>query len=186
MRSFTQIHTCGHLYGEGGRGERALDLGEFSWPGGIGETRELPGFVMDNVTYESHRFWVHFLKPRPITNPNYTPQARDRRCSGVLVVVHHGGGWEVWRGDSMLAAALERYGDDDKGLFLLCWFMVDAAREAHQRGYGEAKGEYQRAFVDGRLKKRKLPARGAVKVWIEPAPDDSGMVRHISATEIPA
>jgi hypothetical protein len=62
---------------------------------------------------------------------------------------------------------------DDRGAFWLCWYLIDVARSAHAAGRQEAAKEYREAFVDGRLKKRKLPARDDVKVWIEPKASDA-------------
>jgi hypothetical protein len=156
--ALTRLHAGGHIYLPGGFGEREYDI----TPHLIGSeqitvTRDLPGFVENGVTYESHHFWVHF-----------TRYEKSTRFANVFIRVHHGGGWEVWRGDYMLARALENYGPDDRGLFLLCWFLIDAAKAARDAGAYETGSEYRKAFVDGRLKKRKLPAQGKVKVWIEP------------------
>lgn len=170
MHGLHCLHKGGHLYGPGGVGEREYDLAPHLIAEKIAATRDLPGFSEDGVTYQSHHFWVHFLAyERNQTLPISARDAeRANRDSSVLICVHHGGGWEVWRGDYMLAKALRRYGDNDRGLFLLCWYMIEAARVARDAGRQESADEYRKAFVDGRLKKRKLPARGCVKVWIEP------------------
>lgn len=163
----TKIHACGHLYGEGGRGERVLDLTPFHQGYAVGRTIDLPGFVEKgahhSVTYESHRFWIHFLRWIKPSDPDAIQPVRD-----ALVVVHHGGGWEVWRADSMLADALARYGDDQRGLFKLCWALADMDRELRDAARHETRRDLFQAFVDGRLKKRKQPGRSDHKVWIEP------------------
>ncbi|MGY4224360.1 hypothetical protein ACVMIH_001721 [Bradyrhizobium sp. USDA 4503] len=164
MHALTCLHTCGHLYQPGGFGELEFDPAQCLTAETIVETRKLPGFVEDNTTYESHTFWVHFAR---FTR---TMERESERDSSVLIRVHHGGGWEVWRGDWMLARALRRYGDNDRGLFLLCWYLRDSTRAARDAGRTETAAEYRRAFVEGRLKKRKLPNRGECKVWIDPAP----------------
>ncbi|TVR06648.1 MAG: hypothetical protein EA385_15125 [Salinarimonadaceae bacterium] len=133
----------------------------------IVETRDLPGFTHDGVTYESHHFYIHFCRyERDGRNPSANPSTR--RFSSVLVIVNHGGGWEVWSGDYMLAAALHRYGDDNMGAFWLCWYLLDSTKEALHVGRHEASREYRQAFAEGRLKKRKLPRQNSVKIWIEP------------------
>ncbi len=163
------LYRGGHLYGEGGIGWREYDIAPHLTIEHAAETRDLPGFVEGGTTYESHHFWVHFLQYDRNGKPE-RDDAEDRRDSSVLIRVNHGGGWEVWRGDYMLARALRRYGDNDRGLFLLCWYLIDTANYSKQAGRAEAAQEYKQAFVDGRLKKRKLPARGVHKVWIEPPP----------------
>jgi len=63
MHSLTKLHDGGHLYGPGGMGWREYDPAQHL--GGseeIVETRDLPGFVTDRVTYESHHFWIHFCR----------------------------------------------------------------------------------------------------------------------------
>lgn len=178
MHALARLHVGGHIYKPGGIGELEYDptphlIGSES----IVETRDLPGFAERGVTYESHHFWVHFARYAERQPPLTEADAQRRKqFSCVLIRVHHGGGWELWRGDYMLASALARYGSDDRGLFLLCWYMIDNAKTARDVGRHESAQEYRTAFVEGRLKKRKLPARGAVKVWIDPptAPALSG------------
>jgi hypothetical protein len=53
------------------------------------------------------------------------------------------------------------------------FFLCHALREAYDDG-AKAEGarvdlQYRQAFVDGRLKKRKLRGQDRAKVWIEPA-----------------
>ena len=156
MRRLVKLHDGPHLYGPGGKGWVALDVTQFvpEWTGGIQRSLEMPGFVEGNVTYESHRFWLHFYG--------------KARMGGALIVVNHGGGWEVWGADYRLAETLARYGDDTRGLFHLCWVLREISEEAEKAGAAKASQRYRKAFVDGRLKKRKMPGRDAVKVWIEP------------------
>lgn len=159
MHILEQIHSCGHLYVEDGHSGRGLDVSQFHCrPENEVEVIDLPGFVEADrqfpVTYESHHFWVYLLGKRTRRN--------------VLIVVNHGGGWEVWQGDYMLADALERYGDDKQGLFKLCWYPIDTSRESALRGMEEASKGLKRAFVEGRLKKRKMPRSDRYKVWVEP------------------
>lgn len=123
----------------------------------ITATRCLPGFVFENVTYESHTFWLH-----------HVAYARTASDCGILIRVRHGGGWEAWRGDKMLSRIFARI-PDDHGAFWLCWSLADLERESRAAGYGLAADTFTKAFVDGRLRKRALPKQGRVKVWIEPA-----------------
>jgi hypothetical protein len=176
MHAFTKLYSGGHIYNANGIGEIEFDPASLVSAERIVETRSLDGFVEQQktyaVTYESHKFWVHFLR--------YSA-GRSERDSGVLVRVNHGGGWEVWRGDEMLAEALRGYGDDNRGLFKLCWFMIDAARSAEAAGAQCATTRYRKAFIEGRLKKRKMPGRDACKVWIEPeAANSTAAAMHLS------
>lgn len=160
MKEFKKVHSCGHLYGSGGKGERMLDLAPFMQGSEqIIKTIDLPGFIDQSrrdfkVTYESHHFYVHFV-------------GRGDHAVGLLVVVHHGAGWEVWRGDRMLADAIAAYGNDQQGLFKLCWFMIEATRSAAQRAAVEESTRYKTAFVHGALKKRKQHGTDHYKVWID-------------------
>jgi len=58
-------------------------------------------------------------------------------------------------------------GLDSDSRFFLCHQMKRLHDDAKQAGYDKARREYQRAFVDGRLKKRKERGQASVKVWIE-------------------
>ncbi len=51
--------------------------------------------------------------------------------------------------------------------YLLMHHLFDINYNAKKAAHDATAYEYREAFVDGRLKKRKLPARGVVKVWIE-------------------
>jgi hypothetical protein len=166
MHGLTCLHDGGHIYKPGGIGELDHDPAQhLIGSEEIVSTRDLPGFAFGGVTYESHHFWIHLCQYAP--NPRMQERHAER-FSSVLIRVNHGGGWEVWRGDYMLAAALARYGDDDMGAFWLCWYLIDIARTARKIGAEATAAEYKQAFVDGRLRKRKLPAQGKIKVWIEP------------------
>ena len=117
-RSLQQVHDGPHLYGPGGRGWVALDMAQFLRDyanEAILEARDMPGFSEGGVTYQSHHFWVHLLGDRLCGAGSL-----KSRFSGVLVVVNHGAGWEVWKGDYLLAEAMARYGGDERGLFKLC------------------------------------------------------------------
>lgn len=166
MARFRCVHSGRHIYKPGGVGELEYDPAQhLTGSESIVETRDLPGFAFGGVNYESHHFWIHLCRYAP--NPRMQERHAER-FSSVLVRVHHGAGWEVWQGDYMVAAALARFGADDMGAFWLCWSMIDLAREAKGAGAEETAAEYRRAFVEGRLRKRKLPGQGKVKVWIDP------------------
>ena len=48
------------------------------------------------------------------------------------------------------------------------WTFLDVHHAAETKGAQDAARTYREAFVDGRLKKRRLPSKNATKVWIEP------------------
>lgn len=160
MSKLRHIHCGGHIYKDG-RGH-SLDVTQFYDGAVFDAVRDLPGFVEESpfssagVTYESHHFWVHF-----------GARYKSGKPGRAIIVVHHGGGWEAWEAESMLAQAMETIADD-RALFKLCWSLADIHRNATLSGRDAAAGEYKRAFVDGRLKKRKIRGSDRVKVWIEP------------------
>lgn len=161
MDTFARLHTCGHLYRARGFAEAELDPAPFIAGRTVIETRDLPGFIDHdrNVTYESHHFRVYVLGRAATTD-------KPARIDGVIVTVHHAAGWEVWEARHKLAVALARC-TDPRGLFFLCWGLMDMAHDKVQRGKAEATETMRAAFVEGRLRKRRLPS-GGTKVWIEP------------------
>jgi hypothetical protein len=66
-----------------------------------------------------------------------------------------------------LARALYRT-PDERACFFHCLSLTDLHREAMTLGAEETAARYRRAFVEGRLKKRKLRGQDSMKVWIEP------------------
>jgi hypothetical protein len=90
--------------------------------------------------------------------------------SGYKLRVRHGAGEETvdlggkWRG---LIPALELLDSDNR--YRVLYAIFDAASKARRIGAEATAAQYRAAFVDGRLRKRKMPRQAAVKVWIEPA-----------------
>ena len=119
---------------------------------------ELKGFVENGVTYESHTFYVDFGKSGYRSGPDAT------------LFVRHGGGWESVSVRHMTATALKSLLDagNTRAAFFLCWEMFEQVRNAYTRGITETSAHFKKAFVDGRLKKRKIRGRDAAQVWIEP------------------
>ena len=62
---------------------------------------------------------------------------------------------------------------DTTAAFFLCWELFEQVGNAFAAGARDASERFRRAFVDGRLKKRKLRGREAAQVWIEPEPGRS-------------
>jgi|UPI00082FB0F3 hypothetical protein len=119
---------------------------------------ELKGFVENGVTYESHTFHVDFGKPGYLGLVDAT------------IYVRHGGGWESMPVRHMIATALRSLLDAgvSRAAFFLCFELFEQVRNAYGAGSGAIAREYQKAFVEGRLKKRKRPGLDKAKVWIEP------------------
>lgn len=79
----------------------------------------------------------------------------------------------------------------DEALYDLLEVFTRAYRTGKEAGHAKAQQEYTEAFVDGRLKKRRLPKQSATKVWIEPKPivgnkavinlDEQGKLQVVSA-----
>lgn len=81
--------------------------------------------------------------------------------------VRHGGGEESWRLGGAMDRALAEMDSDTR--FFALHAIMDAHHEAWKRACEYMSNQYRQAFVDGRLKKRKLRGQAAVKVWIESA-----------------
>lgn len=58
---------------------------------------------------------------------------------------------------------------DSDARFFLCHAMREAFDEGAKAEGARVARQYQQAFVDGRLKKRKVRGQDSAKVWIEPA-----------------
>jgi hypothetical protein len=89
------------------------------------------------------------------------------RYGGFKLRVRHGGGDEqIDLGSTRMAIdALSQIDSDSRYWLLLRLYHVqnDAARQAAQR----TAETYRQAFIDGRLKKRKMPGRDAYKITLE-------------------
>jgi hypothetical protein len=85
-----------------------------------------------------------------------------------LLLVKHGGGEEhiPFGYSRRTVEALHPLSSDARYWLLHEFYRMH--RDSREITVRETVTRYQKAFVDGRLKKRKLPARGVVKVWIEP------------------
>ena len=84
------------------------------------------------------------------------------------LVVSHGGGVErVNLGYSRrIVNAFNQMDSDSR--FRLMWTFLDDYHSARTEAAVDTAKTYREAFVEDRLKKRRLPARNATKVWIEP------------------
>jgi hypothetical protein len=110
------------------------------------------GRSLNNIDFRSHSF-----------------KLVKAQFGGYFALVRHGGG------DERLSLGYSHMGiermfsqlDSDSRYLLLHQFF-DIAHNANRAATDNTAGEYRKAFVDGRLKKRKLPAQGIWKIWIEP------------------
>jgi len=111
------------------------------------------GRVINNVCYRSHYFRLVGVKH-----------------GGSALLVKHGGGEQrinlKWPPRQLIEGLRDMEPEAQYlALHLIHKISGDAARDAA----GNTAKLYEQAFVDGRLKKRKMPRQQAVKVWIEPA-----------------
>ncbi len=111
------------------------------------------GRVLGNTCYRSHYF-------RMVKNGNFN-----------FILVKHGAGEERHQVgySNRLGQALVKL-DSDARYFML-HTLYTAIKDAKRAASMDTAREYTTAFVEGRLKKRKLPAQHRVRVWIEGAPD---------------
>jgi len=108
------------------------------------------GRVLGSTDYRSH--WFRLVK--------------DQYGSPYMLVKHGAGQERIKVGWSKrLYSALAGMDSDSRYFMLhtLYRMRTDALREAST----ETAREYRAAFVEGRLRKRKLPSKGTHKVWIE-------------------
>jgi len=108
------------------------------------------GRVLNNVCYRSH--WFKLVKAQ------YGPTA---------LLVKHGGGEERIENYNLdlLLPALEKVESDNR--YRLLYAVYRTHIEAKRKSADETAQTYRKAFVEGRLRSRKLPAQGKIKIWIE-------------------
>lgn len=139
----------------------------YSWTPPTGSNVwHLAGYVENGVTYESHEFWVEFRVWA--VNPE---QWKTKARPDATLWVRHGGGVESVEITHHFARALrDAFLSDPKntrGSFQSCWGVFDLIRGTAANVRRETQNYYLRAFAWGWMKKRKIPNRHGVKVWIE-------------------
>jgi hypothetical protein len=116
------------------------------------------GRSLDKTDYRSH--WFMMVKAQ---------------VGGYSLLVHHGGGQErfdlghlhFYRGEySRIIRAMEAMDTDAR--YLMLYTFYDIATDARRREGARVAAEMKLAFVEGRLKKRKIRGQSAYKVTIEP------------------
>ncbi len=109
------------------------------------------GRICYNIDYRSH--WFVLIQSRGL----------------FTLIVKHGGGEERINmprvNFKVTAQAMIHLSSDDR--YVMLHSLYDIHKQAKRDAETETAQEYRKAFVDGKLRKRKLPARGVVKVWIE-------------------
>lgn len=86
---------------------------------------------------------------------------------GTALLVRHGAGEERIRVSLPRGFTLEAMDSNAR------YWLLNAIYHAHSNGKRDGtdaeSARYRQAFAEGRLKKRKMPGRDAVKIWIEAA-----------------
>lgn len=104
------------------------------------------------VTYQSH--YIVVVK---------------HQYGGNSVYIKHGGGEErvslSYYDDAL--ESLAALSSDNR--YLVLYMLYQAQKEASRNAEKQTEAKYRKAFVEGKLKKRKMPKQNAVKVWIENA-----------------
>ena len=91
-----------------------------------------------------------------------------RHC-GLALLVRHGGGDERIRLSSTWAFEQTLNSLDSNGRYWLFNAIYHAQNDAASRARETERLEWKTAAAEKRIKTRKYPAHGTVKVWIEPA-----------------
>src|SRR3990167_982040 len=108
------------------------------------------GRVLGNVCYRSHYFRV----------------VRGKYGS-ISLLVKHGGGQECLT-DYLLGKILPALALlDSDNRYLTMYAIHQAYKKGNQAGIESTSNKYVSAFVEGRLRKRRLPKQHRVKVWID-------------------
>jgi hypothetical protein len=108
-----------------------------------------PGRVLDNVCYRSHYF-----------------RLVRSECGDNVLLVKHGGGQERIRQWALRKSVNGLRVLDSDARYLMLYALYQMHSAGNTEGSERTREIYRRAFVDGRLRKRKCKA--GVKVWIEP------------------
>ena len=127
---------------------------------------ELCWFVENGVTYEPYKFTVTLDQP---TDPSLTNEESVSRCHAGLVHMHGGIRDEFLLLDRKMAEPLRVLLEEsyNREAFFLCLGLFQCLDDACETGRSEATANLKKAFVEGRLRKRKLPGRQVYKVWVE-------------------
>jgi hypothetical protein len=106
---------------------------------------------------------------KPESNFDVCFQAYHFRITKDTLYVKHGGGQESFRLPCSMSRAFATMTSDAR--YFTCHAIMDAAHEAQRAAVADTSRRYHEAFVNGRLKKRKLRGQALAKVWIEAPPE---------------
>jgi len=91
-----------------------------------------------------------------------------KRSGRAFLLVKHGGGEERFEIDYNAKRAAQFFEPfDSNQRYLLMHMLFQIYKHAQRAASEETAAKYKQAFVNGRLKKRKMPRSDVVKVWIE-------------------
>lgn len=89
---------------------------------------------------------------------------------GKALLVRHGGGDErIDLGSRAGVSILDSLSDEDR--YWLCQMLYHTQEHAAREARDKANAMWRKAATEKRIKTRKFPARGYVKVWIEDVPE---------------
>lgn len=122
----------------------------------------------DTVIYdEPGRVLPSFLKDTLVTYQAYYILVVKQEFGGYALYIKHGGGQEKIK-LSHYEPAIKSLADlSSDNRYLVLYMLYRAQTEAASEAVKKTAEKYCMAFIEGRLKKRKMPRSSAVKVWIE-------------------
>lgn len=117
------------------------------------------------------RVWQRGDGPGVTYGSHIMKLAQEPNGRGLFILVEHGGGREVlalstgpdWR--AMRAAFLAM---DERTLYAVLYSVWQSVADIRRAAQDETAGDWRKAFVHKRIRRRAYPSRGIVKVWMEP------------------
>ena len=91
-----------------------------------------------------------------------------RRCGALYLLVRHGGGDESMRFGWANTVTEPLDAVDSNGRYWLLCAVYHAMKHAEKTARDTECARWQQAAAEKRIKTRKQPSRGFIKVWIEP------------------
>jgi len=111
------------------------------------------GRIIDNIDHRSHYF-----------------RLVKKETGDFALLVEHGGGREEILGWFLRKLIIPLNSLDSDNRYRLLYAVFQSNKEGKLDGRDRAASVYRHAFIEGRLKKRKMPRSSEVKVWIESRP----------------
>ena len=130
------------------------------------QIRHLPGTIINGVTYESYNITIYLARDGKL-KPGKSLLTSENTVK-VYMEIRHGGGTEYFQiNEHVLLSNIESiFSLDDRSLYSVFFMLYSTEKHAFRKGWNVCEHDHRKAFVDGRLKKRKTGNR--YKVWIEP------------------